>query len=342
MTRVLAIETSCDETAVAILDDRQILADIIASQDEIHRPFGGIVPELASRRHIEILPTLVEQALADAKISIDEIDAFVATRAPGLIGCLLVGLNFTKSLALATGKSFFGVNHLEGHVLAPMLFAPELHFPFIGVVVSGGHTSLYLARALGDYALLGATRDDAAGEAYDKVAKLLGLGFPGGPAIDKLAARGDPRAVRFPRPKMGTGSRFEIGPYDFSFSGLKTAVSHVMTQSPPPTIADICAGFQHRVVEEIVSRVERAATEYHCSQIVISGGVAANRGLRARLETISAASSLEIFVPPLRTCTDNAVMIAWAGAQHLARGETHPLSVNASAVEELSQLRTAF
>lgn len=334
--RILAIETSCDETAVAIVRGRGILADQIASQDEIHRDFGGIVPELASRRHIEVLPRLIDAALTQAGVGWPAIDGLAVTRAPGLIGCLLVGLSYAKGLAYALGKPFIGVNHLEGHLLAPQLFSTELTFPLLGLVISGGHTSLYHARALGDYLLLGATRDDAAGEAYDKVAKLLGLGFPGGPHLDRLAATGNPRAVAFASPKMKTrGSSFEIGAYDFSFSGLKSAVAQQLQKTPPPSAADIAASFQRRVIEEIARRLSDAVKATGCRRVVVSGGVAANRGLRARLAEVAAREGWQLFIPPLRTCTDNAVMIAWAGAQYLQRGDRSSLDLNAAAVEEL-------
>ncbi|MBI4238904.1 MAG: tRNA (adenosine(37)-N6)-threonylcarbamoyltransferase complex transferase subunit TsaD [Deltaproteobacteria bacterium] len=339
---VLGIETSCDETAVAVLRDRTILADCIASQDDIHTRFGGIVPELASRRHIEVLPQLAESARTTAGIEWRNLDAIAVTRAPGLIGCLLVGLSFAKALAFALDKPLIGVNHLEGHLLAAQLFAPELVFPFVGLVVSGGHTSLYHARALGQYELLGATRDDAAGEAYDKVAKLLGLGFPGGPQIDRLAATGNAKAARFARPNLKVrGSPFEIAVHDFSFSGLKTAVAQLLQRSSPPAVADIAAGFQHRVVEELVRRLVAAAETTGCRQIVVSGGVAANRALRARLETVVHEHQLQVFIPPVRFCTDNAVMIAWAGMQHLQRGERSGLDLNAAATEELGHVGAA-
>lgn len=341
--RVLAIETSCDETAVAILDDRRIVADLIASQDDLHHAFGGVVPELASRRHLERLPAMVEAAREQAHFQWKDFDGIAVTRAPGLIGALLVGVAFAKGVAFAQDLPLIGVNHLEGHLLVAGLEYPELAYPFLGLIVSGGHTSVYLAQAPGQYQLLGATRDDAAGEAFDKCAKLLGLGYPGGPAIDRVAAQGDPHAVRFVRPMLRTkGSRFEIGQYDFSFSGLKTAV-HQQVQQMTHTghaieVADLAASFQHRVIEELVSRIVAAAQAYTCPRIVVAGGVAANRAFRARLHAQAMADGWTLYIPSHRYCTDNAVMIAWAGAQRLARGERHGLDLNATAVEELGQL----
>lgn len=333
---VLGIETSCDETAVAILDDRRIVADYIASQDQLHAPFGGIVPELAARRHMEILAPMAESARAAAGIAWQDLDGIAVTYGPGLIGSLLVGLSFAKGLALAHLRPLIGVNHLEGHLLVAQLQAAALQPPFLGLVVSGGHTSLYLVRGIGDYALLGATRDDAAGEAYDKAAKMLGLPYPGGPQVDRLAATGDASRARFSRPNMKQrGSPFEIGAYDFSFSGLKTALRARLESDDPPALADLAAGFQHRVIEEITVRLLAASRATGCRDIVVSGGVAANRGLRARLAELAGAHQLTVHIPPFRHCTDNAVMIAWAGLQRLQRGERHDLSLNAVAVEEL-------
>ncbi len=335
--RVLGIETSCDETAVTILDNRSVLADLIASQDDLHNVFGGVVPELASRRHLERLPAMVEEARQRAGIEWRDLDAIAVTRSPGLIGALLVGLAFAKGLAFAHDLPLIGVNHLEGHLLVAGFEYPELAYPFIGLVVSGGHTSLYLAEALGHYRLLGATRDDAAGEAFDKAAKLMGLPYPGGPAVDRLAAQGNAQAVKFPRPHLRTkGSRFEIGAYDFSFSGLKTSVAQYLASAGEKVaLEDLAASFQYRVIEELVQRLVDASQAYQCPRIVVAGGVAANRGLRARLAQLAIEQHWQLFVPQLRYCTDNAVMIAWAGAQHLARGERHGLDLNAIAVEEL-------
>lgn len=338
--RILGIESSCDETAVAILDDRHVLVDLIASQDDLHNAYGGVVPELASRRHLEKLPAMVEDARTCAGLAWRDFDGIAVTRAPGLIGALLVGLAFAKGVAFAHDLPLIGVNHLEGHLLVAQLEYPDLTYPFLGLVVSGGHTSLYLAEALGQYRLLGATRDDAAGEAFDKCAKLMGLGYPGGPAVDRLAAQGNPRAVRFASPLMRTkGSRFEVGAYDFSFSGLKSSVRQHLERmhrtGEAVDMADLAASFQYRVIEELLARLIAASRACDCPRIVVAGGVAANRGLRARLQNVAAAEGWRVYIPQFRYCTDNAVMIAWAGAQRLARGERHGLDCNAVAVEEL-------
>lgn len=346
---LLGIETSCDETAVAILRDREVLADLIASQDDVHIPFGGVVPELASRRHMEILPSMVKQAMSQANLQWSDLDGIAVTRAPGLIGCLLVGLSFAKGLAFNNNLPLIGVNHLEGHLLVAQLEDETLDFPFIGLVVSGGHTSLYFARKAGDYQLLAATRDDAAGEAYDKAAKLMGLGFPGGPAIDKLAAQGDPNKVKFSPTKTNNNkSKFAITDNDFSFSGLKTAVRYMLdppsnqkNKPTPPKIADLAAGFQNRVIEEIITRLKWAIDTTGCTKLVVAGGVAANKGLRGRLELLRDELSLQLVVPRFRYCTDNAVMIAWGGMQQLMRGETDALDINVSAVEELGGVQTS-
>jgi N6-L-threonylcarbamoyladenine synthase len=336
--RMLGIETSCDETAVAILQDREVLADLIASQDDIHGEFGGIVPELASRRHLEMLPTMVTQALRESDVEWSALDGIAVTRAPGLIGSLLMGVAFAKAIAYAHNIPLIGVNHLEGHLMVAGLEYPDLTAPFLGLIVSGGHSSLYHVPAWGSYTLLGATRDDAAGEAYDKAAMLLGLGYPGGPKIDQLAHDGDHTKVRFPRPKMGTkGSPFEIGPFDMSFSGLKTAMLQQRQRADRSQVstADLAAGFQHRVIEELTRRIVEAAQSTGCERVVVAGGVAANRGLRERLTAIASTHDLSIYIPSMRYCTDNAVMIAWAGQHHLAQGERHGLDMNATAREEL-------
>lgn len=333
---VLGIETSCDETAVAVVGDREILVDLIASQDALHAPYGGIVPELASRRHIEVLPRLLGEAAQRLGPRWQQLEGIAVTHAPGLIGCLLVGLSTAKGLAFARQIPWIGVNHLEAHVQVARLDYPALAYPFLALVISGGHTSLYLAKNLGDYELLGATRDDAAGEAYDKVAKLLQLGFPGGPRLDQLAAQGNPHAVRFPTPQLKTrGSPFEIGRYDFSFSGLKTAVTQCVQQTSPPSVADIAASFQHRVIAEITTRLRAAARHTGCPRVVVAGGVAANRGLRSALATLAQTEGVEICIPPPRHCTDNAVMIAWTGAEYLRAGLRSAFDLNAQAVAEL-------
>jgi N6-L-threonylcarbamoyladenine synthase len=342
----LGIETSCDETAAAVLEDgRGIRSSVIASQDALHAPYGGIVPELASRRHVEAVWPVVMEALARAGITLADLDGIAATAGPGLIGSLLVGLSFGKALAFALDIPLVGVNHLEGHLYAALLDHEGLTFPFTGLVVSGGHTHLYSAMAPGEYRLLGRTRDDAAGEAFDKVAKFLGLGYPGGPLIEERARKGDPDSIRFPRPMPQRGS------YDFSFSGLKTAVVNYVkgiayrvqgAEGPPlhpnpstlnpALIADICAGFQEAVVEALV-RVTLAAAKASAAprRIVLAGGVACNGRLRLKLTQQAADEAIEVYYPTPSLCTDNAAMIAAAGYARLARGERAPLSFNADA-----------
>ncbi|PTL35148.1 tRNA (adenosine(37)-N6)-threonylcarbamoyltransferase complex transferase subunit TsaD [Candidatus Methylomirabilis limnetica] len=334
----LGIETSCDETAAAVLEDgRRIRSSVIASQDTLHAPFGGVVPELASRRHVEVIWPVVQEALARAGVTLAELDGIAATAGPGLIGSLLVGLCFGKALAFARNIPLVGVNHLEGHLYAATLDHEGLSFPFTGLVASGGHTNLYLATAPGVYRLLGRTRDDAAGEAFDKVAKLLSLGYPGGPLIEEWARKGDPNAVRFPRSVPPRGS------YDFSFSGLKTAVVNyvkgvggaVLQPSAfslqPDLVADICAGFQEAVVDVLV-RVSLAAAKASASRrLVLVGGVACNGRLRSKLTERAAEEGVQVYYPKPSLCTDNAAMIAAAGYPRLLRGERSLLSLNADA-----------
>lgn len=333
---VLGIESSCDETAVAILRDRDILSAHVASQEAVHAPFGGVVPELASRQHIEALPTLIDRSLSEAQTTWKDLDGIAVTYAPGLIGCVLVGLSYAKGAALANNVPLIGVNHLAAHMHVASLSFEDLEYPYIGLVVSGGHTSLYLVHDLGDYTLLGATRDDAAGEAYDKVAKLMDLGYPGGPIVDRLAHEGTAGAVKFPKAQLKKrGSPFEIGDYDFSFSGLKTAVSHYVQKHPDTPAADIAAGFQSRVIDELCSRLMRATEEYNCPRVVVAGGVAANKGLRTRLQELEASGTMQVFIPPFAHCTDNAIMIAWTGMEQLRRGERSDWNLNAAASAEL-------
>ena len=327
----LGIETSCDETAAAVLEDgRRIRSSVIASQDTLHAPYGGIVPELASRRHVEAIWPVVQEALTRAGVTLAEIDGIAATAGPGLIGSLLVGLCFGKALAFARDIPLVGVNHLEGHLYAATLDHEGLSFPFTALVASGGHTNLYVATAPGNYHLLGRTRDDAVGEAFDKVAKLLSLGYPGGPLIEEWARKGDPNAVRFPRPVPPRGS------YDFSFSGLKTAVVNYVkgaggTTLDPGLIADICAGFQEAVVDVLV-RVSLAAAKASASRrLVLVGGVACNGRLRSKLTERAAEEGVQVYYPKPSLCTDNAAMIAAAGYPRLLRGERALLSLNADA-----------
>ncbi|MDE2179392.1 MAG: tRNA (adenosine(37)-N6)-threonylcarbamoyltransferase complex transferase subunit TsaD [candidate division NC10 bacterium] len=329
----LGIETSCDETAAAILEDgRRIRSSVVASQDILHAPYGGIVPELASRRHVEAIWPVVQEALVRAEVYLSDLDGIAATTGPGLIGPLLVGLCFGKALAFAKHIPLVGVNHLEGHLYAALLDHEELSFPFIGLVASGGHTHLYHAAAPGDYRLLGRTRDDAAGEAFDKVAKFLSLGYPGGPRIEEWAQKGDLDAVRFPRSVPPRGS------YDFSFSGLKTAVVNYVKrlevrsqELDPALVADICAGFQEAVVDVLV-RVSLAAAKASASRrLVLAGGVACNGRLRSKLTERAAEEGVQVYYPNPSLCTDNAAMIAAAGYPRLLRGERAALSLNADA-----------
>jgi len=338
---VLGIESSCDETAIALLDSPQkILANVIATQDTLHAVFGGVVPEIASRRHMEVIVPLLNRALTDAKKNLKEIDAIAVTNAPGLLGSLLVGLSFAKALAYAGNKPLVGVNHLEGHLNAARLENNNIKYPHIGLVVSGGHTSLYLVKDFGKYKLLGATRDDAAGEAFDKVAKLLGLGYPGGPLVDGLAKNGDPKAFRFTKPKLNRGSTFEKGEFDFSFSGLKTAVMlemkrHDLTKILPQHKADIAASFQRTVVDIIVQQILTSCKKYRCSVATISGGVAANSELRTSLEKATLENGIKLYLPSIPFCTDNAAMIAFVGAKKFELGKKSPLSLSARANEDI-------
>jgi N6-L-threonylcarbamoyladenine synthase len=324
---VLGIESSCDETAAAVVaDGRRILANVVASQDALHAPWGGVVPELASRRHLEVVVPVVEQALAAAGLKLADLDGIAVTQGPGLVGSLLIGCSVAKALAWVHRKPLVGVNHLEGHIYAAFLTEDPPEHPFLALVVSGGHTALYLARAPLDYGLVGQTRDDAAGEAFDKVAKLLGLGFPGGPAIQRVAAEGDPGAIAFPLAQMTDGAR------DFSFSGIKTSVSlYVKRHGPltPAAVADVAASFQAAVVKMLVRKTVRAALHWGVKRVVLTGGVAANGPLRERLRAEADAHGIRLHIPPPRLCTDNAAMIAAAGTARLLAGERASLEMNA-------------
>ncbi len=324
--RVLGIETSCDETAAAVVEDgRRALSDVISTQIEIHRRFGGVVPELASRNHIVQVMPVIDQAVAEAG-GAGAIDAVAVTSGPGLVGALLVGVQVAKGLAAAWEKPLIGVNHLEGHLLAAFLGETPPAFPYLGLVVSGGHTSLYAARGFGDYLLHGATRDDAAGEAFDKGAKLLGLPYPGGVAIDRLARGGDPRAVKFPRAVV-KGSDL-----DFSFSGLKTALLHQVRQHGVPqgqALSDLCASYQEAIVGALLQKAFRAARRFQLPRLVLAGGVAANSRLRAAALEQAEEQGVAVIVPPVRLCTDNAAMIAVAGTEALRRGLRSGPTLNA-------------
>ncbi len=324
---VLGIESSCDETAAAVLaDGRRILSSVVASQDALHAPYGGVVPELASRRHLEVIVPVVEKALGDANVRLSDLDAVAVTQGPGLVGSLLVGCSLAKAMAWVHRLPLVPVNHLEGHVYAAFLADDPPEHPFLALVVSGGHTALYHAKAPLAYQLVGQTRDDAAGEAFDKVAKLLGLGFPGGPIIERVAATGDPGAMAFPLANMTDGAQ------DFSFSGIKTSVSlHVKRSSPlsEAHVADVAASFQAAVVKMLVGKTVRAALRRGVKRIVLTGGVAANGVLRAALAQEAGGHALALHVPPRHLCTDNAAMIAAAGTARLEAGERATLTMNA-------------
>jgi len=326
MSLILGIESSCDETAAALVaSDRRILAHRLAGQEAAHRPYGGVVPEIAARAHVEILPGLIEQALAEAGVAIGEVDAIAATAGPGLIGGVMVGLVTAKGLALAAGKPLVAVNHLEAHALSPTLSDPGLRFPYLMLLVSGGHCQLLTVEDVGRYRRLATTIDDAAGEAFDKTAKLLGLAYPGGPAIERLAAAGDGEAVPLPRPLVGSEE-----PH-FSFAGLKSAALRAK-ESDRYGDADIAASFQQAVVDCLVDRTARAIGEAGgATALVVAGGVAANLAIRGALGALAAARGLPFVAPPPWLCTDNAAMIAWAGALRLERGLVDGLDAPARA-----------
>ena len=321
---VLGVESSCDDTGAAVLRDGRELSNVVASQEDVHGPYGGVVPELAARNHILHVVPVIERALEQAGVGLAEIDGIAATRGPGLVGSLLVGLCTAKALARRLGVPFVGVNHIEGHLLSIALEA-EVERPFLGLVVSGGHSALYLARADGGYAVLGQTRDDAAGEAFDKAAKLLGLGYPGGRAIEELARDGDAHALRLPRPRVKGAA------LDMSFSGLKTALWQGVEAAPDMPLADVAASFQRAVVETLVEATRRAIGMTGATRIVVTGGVSANGALREAMARLAEEEGATLLVPPLRRCTDNAAMIAYAGWLRLRRGESDPLSLNAVA-----------
>ena len=327
--RVLGIESSCDETAAAVIDEQGVLrSDVLYSQVPIHAPYGGIVPELASRAHLQKIRPMVDLALQQAGLELADIDGIAVTRGPGLVGSLLVGLSFAKALGYALDRPVLGVHHLEGHLLAPFIASGQPRFPFVGLVVSGGHTSLYLARGLGRYELLGRTRDDAAGEAFDKGAKLLELGYPGGPQIERVGQDGDPAAVRLPRGMWAKGG------FDTSFSGLKTALyNHVRATGRPEGagLADLCASLQEAIVDVLVRKTELAAKHSKCARIVVSGGVAANGRLRERMARMATAEGLQLCIAPRKHCTDNAAMIALVGRLRLGAGIAGPATLDLTA-----------
>jgi len=325
MSLILGLESSCDDSAAALVtSDRRILAQAVVGQTQAHQPYGGVVPEIAARAHVEILPALIERVLAQAKLSIHDVDAVAATAGPGLIGGVMVALLAGKGLALAAGKPLVAVNHLEGHALSPRLVDADLGFPYLLLLVSGGHCQLLEVRGVGDYKRLATTIDDAAGEAFDKAAKLLGLAYPGGPAIEELAKSGDAAAVPLPRPLLGAGE-----PH-FSFAGLKSAVQRAAASGDYKR-EDIAASFQQAVVDCLVDRTRSALEKCEAPALVVAGGVAANQAIRAALASLAGEQGRRFSVPPGWLCTDNAAMIAWAGAERFAAGLTDGLDAPARA-----------
>ncbi len=334
---VLAIESSCDETSAAVvLDGSILLSNVIASQIDIHSRFGGVVPEIASRKHIESIAPVILEALHNAEVTKEEIEGIAVTRGPGLIGSLLIGLSVAKAISFARGIPFIGVNHLEGHVAAVFLTEQKPEFPFIALVVSGGHTNIYLVRGFRHFHTIGQTRDDAAGEAFDKAAKLLDIGYPGGVVIDRLAKTGDREAIAFPRSMKDS--------LDFSFSGLKTSLLNYIKKRhaaiSEKEIPDITASFQEAIVDVLVRKTIRAAINYNISRIVVCGGVAANSRLRESFISESQKEGIEVFIPPMRLCTDNAAMIAVVGEQLLAEGRRDGMDLNAVSRWPLDTLDT--
>ena len=325
---ILAVESSCDETAAAVVrNGREVLSNIISSQIALHTQFGGVVPEIASRKHIEKINQVIEAALLEAGVTLDDLDAIGVTYGPGLVGALLVGVAEAKAIAYAKKLPLVGVHHIEGHICANFIENKDLEPPFLCLVVSGGHTHLVLMKDYGEFEIIGRTRDDAAGEAFDKVARAVGLGYPGGPKIDKAAKEGNRHAVEFPR------ARVEDAPYDFSFSGLKSSVlnhiNHAKMMGEEINVPDLAASFQNAVVEALVSRAVAAAVEFHMDKVVIAGGVASNSALREAMEEACCRNHLKFYHPSPIFCTDNAAMIGVAAYYEFIRGNTAGLDLNA-------------
>ena len=323
----LSVESSCDETAVAVLKNgREILSNIVSTQIELHKKFGGVVPEVASRKHIENIDEVLQEALDEADISLEDIDHIAVTYGPGLVGALLVGLSHAKALAFTLNKPLVGVNHIEGHVSANYIAHKELKPPFITLIVSGGHTHLVEVKDYGQYEILGRTRDDASGEAFDKIARAMGLGYPGGPIIDKLAKTGNKEAIDFPRAYLDDG-------YDFSFSGLKSAVLNYLNakkmKNEEIVVEDVCASFQEAVVEVLSKKAVKAAKEKGYDTITLAGGVACNSALREKITVLGNKNNIDIKYPPVDLCTDNAAMIGCAGYYSYISGRKDDMSLNA-------------
>lgn len=325
---ILSIESSCDETSAAVVvDGREVLSNVIASQIDTHKKFGGVVPEVASRMHIEVISGVVEEALEEANVTLDQIDAIGVTYGPGLVGALLVGLQYAKGLAFATKKPLIGVNHIEGHICANYIQHKDLKPPFVSLVVSGGHTFIVHVKDYGEYEVIGQTRDDAAGEAYDKVARALGLGYPGGPKIDKLSKEGNPNAIEFPRAK------FQEETLDFSFSGVKSAVLNYLNkckmQNVEVNAADVAASFQKAVVDVLTENVLLTCNKRKVNKIAIAGGVASNSSLRENLIKVAGKKGIDVLFPDMILCTDNAAMIGSAAYYNFMNGKENNLSLNA-------------
>jgi N6-L-threonylcarbamoyladenine synthase len=331
---VLGIESSCDETAAAVVrDGREMVSSVISSQVDIHKRFGGVVPELASREHLDKIVPVVKEALERAGVAGQQLDGIAVTNGPGLVGSLLVGVSYAKAMAFALDKPLVGVNHIEGHIYSVVFENPPVQYPALALVISGGHTNLFLIPGPGRYKVVARTRDDAAGEAFDKVAKMLGLGYPGGPIIEKLAREGDPGAVRFAVPRMGDGRP------DFSFSGLKTAVSRYVRETalqpvapgaePSQEVKDLAASFQSVVVRSLVGTTEKLAAEYRPRTLIVAGGVACNKAVRAAAQEAADRLGAPVYFPSPHLSTDNAAMIAAAGSVKLQAGERHGLDLNA-------------
>ncbi|TRV05300.1 MAG: tRNA (adenosine(37)-N6)-threonylcarbamoyltransferase complex transferase subunit TsaD [Microcystis wesenbergii Mw_MB_S_20031200_S109] len=343
MTIILAIETSCDETAVAIVNNNRVLSSVVSSQIDLHRLYGGVVPEMASRQHLETINFCLEKAWQETGLTWSEIDGIAATVAPGLVGALMVGMTAAKTLAIVHDKPFIGIHHLEGHIYASYLAESDLKPPFLSLLVSGGHTSLIHVQDCGKYQQLGTTRDDAAGEAFDKVARLLNLSYPGGPVIDRMAKDGNPQAFPLPEGKISlpTGG---FHAYDSSFSGLKTAVLRLVEKFEPDNlpVADIAASFQDTVARSLTRRTINCALDYGLKTIAIGGGVAANSALRNHLETAAKNHHLTVYFPPLKLCTDNAAMIARAAVDHYDLGHFSDLSLGVRSRLPLSEVMQLY